>query len=118
MSNAVWDHDEQRWVADAEIAEITFTAFTGHRNAQHITARLIVRRVLWVHPATVSAGQWEMFSVHRYHAVSTGSPNRCSTLRPPTTTTPSSNKSSPTNPATPSIAHHRSTTTRNLRRRP
>jgi hypothetical protein len=37
--NAIWDHDEQRWISDAEVAETTFTAFTGRCNAQHITAR-------------------------------------------------------------------------------
>lgn len=71
--NAVWDDDEQRWVSDAEVAEIAFTAFTGRRKADHITARLIVRRVRRLNPTVVRAGQSEMFAVYRYHAVFTDS---------------------------------------------
>lgn len=72
--NAIFDDDEQRWVSDAEVAEIAFTAFTGRRQAEHITARLIVRRVRRLNPKVVPAGQSEMFAVYRYHAVFTDSP--------------------------------------------
>ncbi|HEY6748953.1 MAG TPA: IS1380 family transposase [Mycobacteriales bacterium] len=71
---AVFDDDEQRWISDAEVAEVAFTAFTGRRRAEHITARLIVRRVRRLNPATVPAGQAQIFAVHRYHAVFTDSP--------------------------------------------
>lgn len=43
--NAVWDDDEQRLISDAQIAEIGYTAFTRRRKADHIGARLILRRV-------------------------------------------------------------------------
>src|SRR4051794_19858750 len=59
--NAIFDEAEQRWVSDAEVAEIPFTAFTGRRKAEHVTARLIVRRVRRLNPKTVPAGQAEMF---------------------------------------------------------
>jgi hypothetical protein len=72
--HAIFDDDEQRWVSDAEVAEISFTAFTGRRKADHITARLIVRRVRRLNPIAVRAGQSEMFAVYRYHAVFTDSP--------------------------------------------
>jgi hypothetical protein len=76
--NAVFDEDEQRWVSDAEVAETTFTAFTNRRKAEHVTARLIVRRVRRLNPRTVPAGQTgtqgELFAVYRYHAVFTDSP--------------------------------------------
>jgi hypothetical protein len=72
--NAIFDHDEQRWISDAEVAEIGFTAFTGRRTTEHITARLIVRRVRRLNPATVAAGQAEIFAAYRYHAVFTDSP--------------------------------------------
>ena len=49
--NAVWDEEEQRWVSDAEVAEIAFTAFTSRRKADHVTARLVVRRVKRLNPA-------------------------------------------------------------------
>jgi hypothetical protein len=57
--NAIWDQDEQRWVSDAEVAEVAFTAFTGRRRAEHVTARLIVRRVRRLNPKAVPAGQTE-----------------------------------------------------------
>lgn len=71
--NAIFDEDEQRWASDAEVAEIGFTAFTGRRKAEHIIARLIVRRVRRLNPKAVRAGQSEMFAVYRYHAVFTNS---------------------------------------------
>jgi hypothetical protein len=69
--NAIFDEDEQRWVSDAEVAEIAFTAFTGRRKTEHVTARLIVRRVRRLNPRTVPAGQTEAFAVYRYHAMFT-----------------------------------------------
>jgi hypothetical protein len=71
--NAIWDDDEQCLISDAEVAEIGFTAFTSRRKAEHVTARLIVRRVRRLNPKTVPAGQSEMFAVYRYHAVFTDS---------------------------------------------
>lgn len=75
--NAIYDQDEQRWISDAEVAETGFTAFTGRRKAEHVTARLIVRRVRRLNPATAPTGkggkQGELFAVYRYHAVFTDS---------------------------------------------
>jgi Transposase DDE domain group 1 len=71
---AVWDAEEQRWISDAEVAEVPFTAFTGRRKAEHIAARLIVRRVKRLNPAAVPAGQGELFATWRHHAVFTDSP--------------------------------------------
>lgn len=68
---AVWDDDEQRYISDAQIAEITYTAFAGTRYA--ITARLIVRRVKRLDPKQAT-GQGELFASYRYHAVFTDSP--------------------------------------------
>jgi len=79
--NAVWDDDEQRLISDAEIAEIDYTAFTSRRKADHIQGRLIVRRVKRLNPKQKAstgtadgAGQQELFSLYRYHAVFTDSP--------------------------------------------
>jgi hypothetical protein len=71
--NAIYDEDEQRWVSDAEVAEVGFTAFTNRRRSEHVTARLIVRRVRRLNPKHVPAGQTEAFAVYRYHAVFTDS---------------------------------------------
>ncbi len=49
-TNAVWGEAEQRWVSDAEVAEVPFTAFTGRRTADHLSAQLIVRRVKRLNP--------------------------------------------------------------------
>lgn len=71
----VYDEDTQEWVSTAEIAEITYTAFTNPTdNGQFITARLIVRRT----PKTTSRASGdttgELFPVYRYQAVFTNSP--------------------------------------------
>jgi Transposase DDE domain group 1 len=71
--NAIYDEQEQRWISDAEVAETTFTAFTGRRRREQVTARLIVRRVRRLNPATIPAGQTEAFAVYRYHTVFTDS---------------------------------------------
>jgi hypothetical protein len=72
--DAVWDEDEQRLVSDAEVAEIGFTAFGSRRKSERIDGRLIVRRVKRLNPASVPAGQDELFATYRHHAVFTDSP--------------------------------------------
>ena len=75
--NAIWDEAEQRLISDAEVAEITHTAFSTRRHSEHITGRLIVRRVRRLN--TVSrdgAEQDELLPAWRYHAVFTNSPLR------------------------------------------
>jgi hypothetical protein len=69
---AIWDDQLRRWISDAEVAEVQYTAFTS-RKGQAITARLIVRRVKDLNPR-VAAGQGELFCAWRYHAVFTDSP--------------------------------------------
>ena len=70
---AVWDDQLRCWVSDAQVAEVEYTAFTstqgpgGHRPADRPPR-----------PATstrkAAAGQGELFTAWRYHAVFTGSP--------------------------------------------
>jgi hypothetical protein len=71
--DAFTDPDTGELISDAEVAETPFTAFTGRRKAEHVTARLIVRRVRRLNPAT-APGQQELFAAWRYHAVFTDSP--------------------------------------------
>jgi hypothetical protein len=67
--NAIFDDAEQRWVSDAEVAEIGFTAFTGRRKAEHVACRLIVRRVKRLQPlAGDGTEQGELFATYRHHA--------------------------------------------------
>jgi DDE family transposase len=81
--NAIWDEDEQRLISDAEVAETWFTAFTSRRKSQHVSARLIVRRVKRLNPKTptrttgrsgTTSEQQELFTAYRHHAVFTDSP--------------------------------------------
>jgi DDE family transposase len=69
---AIWDDQLGRWVSDAQVAEVNYTAFTS-RKGQAMTARLIVRRVRDL-GAKAAAGQGELFTAWRYHAVFTDSP--------------------------------------------
>lgn len=69
-TNAIFDEDQQRWISDAEVAEIGYTAFASRGLNKQVTARLIVRRVPDLNPAHQS----ELFTVYRYHAVFTNSP--------------------------------------------
>ena len=71
---AIWDPDEQRWISDAEVAEVEYTAFTGKAKRYRTTARLLVRRVRRLNDAHVPDGQGELFKVWRFHAVFTDSP--------------------------------------------
>jgi hypothetical protein len=68
---AVWDDQLRRWVSDAEVAEVKYTAFASR--GQAVTARLIVRRIKDLSHAAAE-GQGELFSAWRYHAVFTDSP--------------------------------------------
>jgi len=68
---AVWDDQLRRWVSDAQVAEVEYTAFASR--GQAVTARLIVRRIKDL-SRTAADGQGELFTAWRYHAVFTDSP--------------------------------------------
>ena len=77
--NAFADPDTGELISDAEVGEVAlFTAFTSRRKNEQVTARLIVRRVKRLNPDTargvIPAGQEELFTSWRYHAVFTDSP--------------------------------------------
>jgi Transposase DDE domain group 1 len=67
--NAIYDEDEQRWISDAEVAEIPYTAFDSKKK-HRVTARLIVRRVRRLAPPA----QGELLPAWRHHGVFTDSP--------------------------------------------
>jgi hypothetical protein len=79
---AIWNADEQRWISDAEVAEVEYTAFTGKAKKYRATARLLVRRVKRLNETHLSDGQGELFTVRRFHAVFTDSPLRTGRGRP------------------------------------
>ncbi len=70
---AIWDEESGRWISDAEIAEVPYTAFASHP-AHRVAGRLIVRRVRRRNPRGVAHGQEQLFAAWRYHAVFTDSP--------------------------------------------
>jgi hypothetical protein len=67
--HAIFDEDEQRWISDAEVAEVPYTAFAS-KNKHAVTARLIVRRVRRLAPPR----QGELLPAWRHHAIFTDSP--------------------------------------------
>jgi DDE family transposase len=77
--NAIWEDDDTvpgggHWVSDAEVAEVPFTAFTGRRKAEHVTCRLIVRRVKRLQRlASDGTEQGELFATYRHHTFITNS---------------------------------------------
>ena len=76
---ALWEEDATvpgggYWVSDAEVAETSFVAFTGRRKADHVTCRLVVRRVKRLQPAASDGTeQDELFATYRHHAFITNS---------------------------------------------
>ena len=72
--NAVLDDAEQRWISDAEVAEVPFVAFTSRRKREHVACRLVVRRVKRLQPlASDGTEQGELFATYRHHAFITNS---------------------------------------------
>ena len=69
---AIWDEDEHRWVSEAQVAEVDFTAFTSHPKKRQVPCRLVVRRVQRLNPAA-SHGQDQLFTVWRHHGFVTNS---------------------------------------------
>lgn len=67
--DAFVDTETGELVSDAEVAEIPYTAFTSKPVAQQVHGRLIVRRVRRLSPSAVKAGQDDLFSLWRHHAV-------------------------------------------------
>lgn len=74
--HAIWDEAEQRWISEAQVAEIDFTAFTSHPKSRQVPCRLVVRRVPRLNQATIdaaAAGQDELFTTWRHHGFVTNS---------------------------------------------
>jgi hypothetical protein len=69
---AIWDDQLRCWVSDAEVAEVSYTAFAS-TTGQAVTARLIVRRVRDQN-RKAAHGQEDLFPVWRCHPVFTDSP--------------------------------------------
>ena len=93
-------------MSDAEVAEIGFTAFTSRAQAEHISARLIVRRVKRLNPKAVPDRQRRVAGPGRVrgqpHPRRRGpSPQGSTPRRPPPRPAPSSSPCPPAPPAPP-----------------
>ncbi|NIY69389.1 transposase [Streptomyces malaysiensis] len=74
-TRAVVDPDTGELISDAQVAEIpAYTAFTGRKKAEQVTARLIVRRVRDLAKPAVIGEQGELFPAWRHHPIFTDSP--------------------------------------------
>jgi hypothetical protein len=63
------DTDTGELISDAQVAEIAYTAFTSRPQKEQVHGRLIVRRVKRLNPDAVTAGQDELFTAWRHHAL-------------------------------------------------
>jgi hypothetical protein len=72
--DAFVDTETGELVSDAQVAEIPYTAFTSRPKREQVYGRLIVRRVKRLNPTAARAGQDELFTVWRHHAVFLTSP--------------------------------------------
>jgi hypothetical protein len=70
---AVWDEQAGRWVSEAEVAEVRYTAFKSKAVRHRVEGRLVVRRVPEANPEA-KAGQDVLFQMYRYHAFFTTAP--------------------------------------------
>jgi hypothetical protein len=66
--DAFVDTETAELVSDAEVAETGYVAFASQPKTRQVVGRLIVRRVRRLHLRT-AAGQDELFTVWRHHAV-------------------------------------------------
>ena len=68
-TDAVFDETSGRWISSAEVAEVSFTAFSRQKKADRVPGRLVVRRIPDVNAETrKAAGQDSLFDVWRFHA--------------------------------------------------
>ncbi|EEW51366.1 hypothetical protein HMPREF0290_0023 [Corynebacterium efficiens YS-314] len=68
-TDALFDEDTGRWISSAEVAEIPFVAFASKKEAEHVSGRLVVRRIPELNKKNLD--QPGLFDLHRFHAVFT-----------------------------------------------
>jgi len=69
---AIWEPEDHRWISEAEVAEIGFTAFISNPKKRQIPCRRVVRRVQRLNLAA-KKGQDELFTMWRHHGFVTNS---------------------------------------------
>lgn len=71
--NAIRDEATGQWISKAEVAEVPYTAFRSRKKTEHVTGRLVVRRIPDLNPG--QAEQPPLFEVYRHHAFFTTTSN-------------------------------------------
>jgi hypothetical protein len=68
-TDAVFEEATGRWISRAEVAEVPFTAFAAQKKTDHVTGRLVIRRIPDVNAdAHAATGQDTLFDLYRFHA--------------------------------------------------
>lgn len=68
-TDAVLDAATGRWISRAEVAEVSFTAFSAQKRSEQLPGRLVVRRIPDFNADKhTAAGQDTLFDVWRFHA--------------------------------------------------
>lgn len=70
-TDAIYDEDSKRWISNAEVAEVPFTAFGSRKKSEHIQGRLVVRRIPELNKKDLQHPT--LFDTHRFHAFFTTS---------------------------------------------
>jgi len=70
-TDAIFDAATGRWISNAEVAEVSFTAFTSRKKADHVAGRLVVRRIPELNKKHLEHPT--LFDTHRFHAFFTTS---------------------------------------------
>lgn len=71
-TDAIRDEATGAWISSADVAEISFTAFSSRKKTERIQGRLVVRRIPELN-GFEGAGQPTLFDTHRYDAFFTTS---------------------------------------------
>jgi hypothetical protein len=70
-TDAIFDETTRTWISQAEVAEVPFTAFTSRAKKDHVTGRLVVRRIPELNKKDLEHPT--LFDTHRFHAFFTTS---------------------------------------------
>lgn len=70
-TDAIYDEGTGRWISKAEVAEIDYIAFTSKKKSQHVSGRLVVRRIPELNPKDID--EPTLFDTYRFHAFFTTS---------------------------------------------
>jgi len=71
-TDAIRDEVTGAWISSAEVAEVSFTAFSSRKKAERIVGRLVVRRIPELNQKATE-GPPTLFDTHRFHAFFTTS---------------------------------------------